>query len=290
MMDEFHLMPIIKWQFNEDPNFDFFGYAKAVMQKRGYRGLTLEEKANETIQRLLFNMQTGGLGPVFSHYDGRVPFDAYYKMAVQRRSLSELRDDKKDRDLLPTVNIKPSGKDEITPGVSEETIGDDRVEGPNDEYLDQTFKNMLGHLARQRDGELLVLIFRLMAPEPMGEGMTQYEITEYLNRNKIPSATRTTVWSPGMVNSYITKIRAAIRIYVDEEDKGEDGEGTLRKLMTKDKPKLPKEVGQAYWKINGDEMNRVPVRVRRRQTQNTAIVLPDGSSKTVPTKEMEFPN
>jgi hypothetical protein len=124
----------------------------------------------------------------------------------------------------------------------------------------------------------------------MGEGMTQYEITEYLNRNKIPSATRTTVWSPGMVNSYITKIRAAIRIYVDEEDKGEDGEGTLRKLMTKDKPKLPKEVGQAYWKINGDEMNRVPVRVRRRQTQNTAIVLPDGSSKTVPTKEMEFPN
>lgn len=284
-----------------NPDFNFFDYTKAVMRKRGYAGLTLEEKTNETLQRLLFDMERGGPGPLLRQYDGRTPFDAYFKMAVNRRALTELRDDKAERSRLPSVNIKPSGKDEVTPGVSEETLGDNRVTGPNDEYLDQTVNNMLGYLSRERYGDILAVIFRLMTPEPLGSGMDQGEVVQYLNTNQVPSPTGETKWSPGMVNNYVRKIRDTMSRYIEDENKGEGGEGTLKKLMTKEKPPAPpKPAGVAYWKVDGDENNKLPIqRVLRRgkpklrstdPDTNSAILLEDGRQLKVPTSQIEFPN
>ena len=36
-----------------DPDFSFMGYLKGLMLSAGYRGLTLQEKISETLQRLI---------------------------------------------------------------------------------------------------------------------------------------------------------------------------------------------------------------------------------------------
>lgn len=275
-----------------NPDFNFYDYTKAVLLKRGYRGLTLEEKTNETLQRLLYDIEKGGPGPLLRQYDGRTPFDAYFKMAVNRRAITELRDDAAARQRLPSVNIKPSGKDDVTPGISQEVIPGE-ISEPSDEYLDQTFSNLLRYLGMQRHGEMLTLIFRLLAPEPQGQGMSQQEIVTHLNQNQVVSPTGETRWSPGMVNSYIQKIRKAVTQYSAEEDKAEGGEGTLNLLMKKrektvpdsQQPALPTR-GQAFWIAEGDPSRAQPVTIVRRSVKNTRIKLEDGTFKVVPSQHI----
>ncbi len=280
-----------------NPDFNFYGYTESLLKNRGYRGLILEEKTNETIQRLLFDMRNGGPGPLLRQYDGSSPFDEYYKKAVQRRALSELRDDKKQREKLPTVNIKPSGKDEVTPGIAEDTLGE-LAEGPNDEYFDQTLENLFGYLSRARAGDLLSLIFRLMVPEPAGSGFTQSEVAKYLNSHQVPSETGQTEWSPGMVNSNVAKIRKVVEQYIRDEDLGEGGEGILKALMGKPAPKpvgprVPKEPKgprMGFYHPNGTtDPERIQVKILRSNLHNTTFLLPDGTRKKVPTELMDIP-
>lgn len=271
----------------EDPEFDFFGYVQNVFKGKGYRGLTVDEKSNETIQRLLFDMEKGGPGPVLRQYDGRNPFDAFFRFAVRRRVITELRDDKKHRDLLPTVNIAPSGKDEGTPGIAEETLEGGPLEGPNDEYLDQTVENMLAYLARARAGDLLSLVFRLSIPEPRGGGMNQKEVVDYLNKNEIPSETGQTTWSPGMLNSVKAKVQKVIEQYVRDENVGEGGEGILKPLMnTKPRAPQPKRSNEAIWYPNGQEPGE-SVRIIRQSPENTQFEKSDGTRMKVPTQHVK---
>jgi len=269
----------------EDPGFNFVTYVKAVMQKMGFRGLELDEKTNETIQRLLFDIDKGGPGPLLRQYDGIRPFDKYWKHAVQNRGLTEARDQGAARKRIPTTSIKPSGKDETSPGVSQEIIPG-KSEGPDDEYMGQTFQGILRHLNLQRHGDILTLIFRLMAPGPQGEGMAQREVVDYLNTQEIMSPTGETSWSPGMVNSYIQKLRKAVRDYAVEEDRGEGGEGTLLPILKrKQKEKAPTPEGLVWYK-DGNPDEAIPVEKIRGSHRNTRIRLPDGSETVVPSKDV----
>lgn len=283
----------------EDPAFDFSGYVRNVMIKKGFRGLTLEEKASETIQRLLYDIETGGPGPLLRQYDGRVPFDAYFKMAVHNRSLSELRDEGAKRSRIPTRNIAPSKRgDDSSPGISSEVIPGVSA-GPDDEYLRQTVDTLLLHLSRQRHGDMLSLMFRLLIPQPYGEGLSQNEVVDYLGREGVVSPTGETRWSPGMVNSYIQKLRRAVEQYAREENLGEGGEGTLQNILTQMSKQKAKKVqdaksfaegdvvkGEAIWFKNGDASQEVLVRIVRKSLKNTRIELPDGTQTVVDSRHI----
>jgi len=274
-------------------SFDFYGYAEAVLRKRGYEGLNLDEKTNSTIQRLIFDDRNGGPGPLLRQFDGRADIISYYKNAVNNRAISELRDDRTKQRNIPTVNIKPSGKDETTPGVSQDTIPGGETE-LNDEGMDSTVSGIAQYLAMQRHGDILGVIFRLLAPEPQGQGLNQQEVVQYLNDNAVASPTGETRWSPGMVNSYIQKMRKAVNQYIEEENKGEGGEGTLHMLRReRAKPPAP-EVTQPksrymMWAEDGDQSKEQPVEIVRQSQNNTRVRLKDGTLTVVPTKHLFTP-
>jgi hypothetical protein len=303
-----------------DPHFDFFGYVQAMMRKWGFKGLNLDEKTHETLQRLLLDLNEAytkvtpgegsvGWGPVFRNYpkyNRSIPFDAYFKHAVKNRGTSEVRDRALTRENMKTVNISPGGPEEgqSGQGISEETLGggetdlgDRGQDSSSHEYMQHTFRGMLQYLRLQRHGDMLTLIFRLMAPPPQGEGLIQGEVAQWLNKEAIASPTGETRWSPGMVNSYVQKIRAAIKTYIQEEDKGEHGEGTLKKIYDRQinpptpaqpTPAKSKGPSQVMWNPDGDPSKATPVTMVRKSLKNSRIKLPDGQSIVVPTKDLEF--
>jgi len=302
----------------ENPNFDFYAYIQAVMTKMGFRGYTLEEKIHETVQRLFLDVQEAytkvgedgaekiGPGPILRRYDGRIPFDTFFKHSVKNRGQSESRDRSKAKEKFDTVNISKGGAEEGQPGqgISEETLGGGEIDqgdygqdAESADYLQTTYRSMVRYLSMQRHGDMLTTIFKLITPPPQGEGLSQGEVVDWLNREQVASPTGATTWSTGMVNSYVQKIRAAVQTYIEEENRGEQGEGVLKPLYDRKfrRPAVPEGTPstqkgpiQAMWFPKGDTTKAQKVTLIRKSLKNSRVQLQDGTAILVPTDELRF--
>jgi hypothetical protein len=290
-----------------DPNFSFMGYLRGLFIKSGYKGFGLEEKINETLQRLLIGNTPGEWGPVVSRYNGSTPFDLFFAMAAKRRKNSELRDDKLKRDNLPVVNIKPSGGDEVGGGISEDTLGEeDSGEAIAEADYETTYKDIVFYLKRARYGELLSYIFHLMSPEPQGLGMAIPEMVDHLTTEGIKSPSGQSKWSSGMLNGYVTQIRKVVQDYMRDDafskanqgvpedalinkfkerknvyEEGFKQEDVKNGLLTQEEAK---PVARHYWNKGGE---RIPFTVIRKSLKNWSARLEDGTKVTIPVSQIE---
>lgn len=307
----------------KDPNFDFYGYTERKLKALGFKGFDLEAKVSDTIMRLFLDMEEAytevgegkadsiGKGPLLRSYDPTrgTPFDAYFKNAVNNRAKSESRDRSLAQENMPTTNIHQGGGSdgEVIPGVAEEALGggesdhgDSGMDLETKEYIDHNTSDLENYLLTQRHGRTLVLIYKLTAPiEFGGSGMSQGEMTQYLNDKKIPSESGATSWTPGMVSSYVMKLRKAVENWaMAREEAGDSGFMDLidrdNLYTTKDNETKPGQIPAPpanasptiYWYPGGDATQAQAVLIVRRSAKNSRIKLPSGEIILVPTNEL----
>jgi hypothetical protein len=297
----------------EDPNFKPVDAIKQGLLGIGFKGPRLDEAIQDTIVRLFYNP-----GSVTNQYDitRGTKLDLFIRMAVKRRGRSEGRDDTARKNRLPSDSITQRAPElgDAGGGVSQEHIpGGEPVPGDDVEtrdYMRQTFENVKSHLSRQRFGDLLVKIFELMAPPPQGKGMNADAVAAELTRLKVPSGSGATTWGSGMLNGYIRQVRDAFNQYIEEEDRGEGGEGTLKKIRQRDtrknqapmdpqnpqgpqNPQNPQAPSgftvpgatqkERIWTYQGQQYR---VRVKRQGEKNTRIEFAGGVTEVVDNRSL----
>jgi hypothetical protein len=104
-----------------DPEFDFFGYAQQVFKRLGFFGQDTEHLAHTMTWQLIYDMKNGGPGKILRSYDGRIPFDDFFKLCIKRSAITQKTKRDRERQRTP-YSIVPGQADENQPGAISEGV------------------------------------------------------------------------------------------------------------------------------------------------------------------------
>jgi len=156
-------------------DFNWVSNLRGRLNRAGFRGAEQEDGLAEIFTRMTYVTDTGGSGYLWD-YKGpsRLPFDRWYQLVAKQKVNSRMRDTKTRREVMPTVPITPSRREEDAGGIAEQTL-EGQFEEPLEtrEEITRLFGQFRDHLGQQRNSEKLLQVFDFQA-----QGLTQKEIVE----------------------------------------------------------------------------------------------------------------